>query len=399
MPVASAAGVFMRKTFIEFFAGVGLIHEALAQLGWKAVLANDNDQKKVRAYKANYPDVAFSDQSIHDLCVRGLPKVDLATASFPCIDLSQAGYREGIHGQHSGLVWTFLEKIREMKDDGNAPRFLLLENVPNLLSIDDGKAVDFLLSRVAELGYAVDIVQVDAIHFTPQSRNRVFLVAVLEEHAALNPTPDGDHHIRRYRVKQAIERNSSLPWHFFDFPPLPKRELLLADIIQPLPEKDPRWWDEAQTAYFWNLVETEHRQKLKALLEAGGTHYFTAVRRLRRRRVREQIFNVRFDGVASCLRTPKGGSSTQYVVEISNGALRGRRLTGIEAARLQGVGLQTSAPEFAIPDNETEARYAFGDAVCVPAVRWVVQHSIESFISGSQRRQQYWLFDEAEKAA
>lgn len=378
----------MTKTFIEFFAGVGLIHEALSQLGWTAVLANDNDPKKMRTYRANYPDVPFDDCSIIDLSLNGLPRIDLATASFPCIDLSQAGNREGINGQHSSLVWTFLEKVRDLKEDGNAPRFLLLENVPNLLTIDDGKSVDFLLSRIAELGYAVDIVQVDAVHFTPQSRNRVFILAVMAGDELSTIGSFTDHHIRRYRVREVIARNASLPWHFFDFHDLPRRKLSLCNIIEPLPHDDARWWSEEQIGYFWDLVEDDHRQKLQILLESGKEYHFTAVRRLRRRRKREQIFNVRFDGVASCVRTPKGGSSTQYVIELKDGVLRGRRLLGIEAARLQGVNLKDSAPNYLVPPSQTDALFAFGDAVCVPAVKWVVEQSIERLIAGEARREQ-----------
>ena len=52
------------KTFVELFAGIGLVHEALRQLGWHPVLANDNDPRKVRAYKANYPEVPFNEREI-----------------------------------------------------------------------------------------------------------------------------------------------------------------------------------------------------------------------------------------------------------------------------------------------------------------------------------------------
>src|ERR1017187_9074200 len=54
----------MEKTFVEFFAGIGLIHEALAELGWSAVFANDNDPKKGRVYRDNFPGVPFSDLDI-----------------------------------------------------------------------------------------------------------------------------------------------------------------------------------------------------------------------------------------------------------------------------------------------------------------------------------------------
>ena len=160
----------------------------------------------------------------------------------------------------------------------------------------------------------------------------------------------------------------------------------MRDIIEPVPESSSTWWDTEQTDYFWSLVEHDHKLKLEALLKGGRSHVFTAVRRLRRRRKREQIFNVRFDGLASCLRTPGGGSSTQYVVVIKDGLLRGRRLTALEAARLQGVCLPEYSPDFALTGSDTDIKFAFGDAVCVPAVRWVVEHSIEQLIPNPVRR-------------
>lgn len=377
---------FHSKTFIELFAGIGLIHEALRPLGWEAALANDNDPKKIRAYKANYPEVPFSDRDVRVLDLCEYPAARLVTASFPCIDLSQAGNRQGLNGEHSSLVRTFLEKVSQLAKCGKKPEFLLVENVPNLLSIHDGAALEEILRTMAELNYGFDVVQVDAKHFTPQSRNRVFIVAVDLKRHLLRRRPFPNDHLRRHKLAEAYRRNPQLPWFFFDFPHLPSRELSLRDIMERVPENSLAWWDKEQADYFWSLVEHDHKLKLEALLEGGRSHVFTAVRRLRRRRKREQIFNVRFDGLASCLRTPGGGSSTQYVVVIKDGLLRGRRLTALEAARLQGVCLPEYSPDFTLTGSETDVRFAFGDAVCVPAVRWVVEHSIEQLIPNLVRK-------------
>ena len=377
---------FHNKTFIELFAGIGLIHEALRPLGWEAALANDNDPKKIRAYKANYPEVPLVDRDIRILDLCEYPAARLVTASFPCIDLSQAGNRQGLNGEHSSLVRTFLEKVSQLSKCSKKPEFLLIENVPNLLSIHNGTALEEILRTLAELEYGFDVVQVDAKHFTPQSRNRVFIIAVDLGRHPLRRRAFPNDHLRRHKLAEAYRKNPLLPWFFFDFPHLPSRELSLRDIIESVPESSPVWWDTEQTDYFWSLVEHDHKLKLEALLKGGRSHVFTAVRRLRRRRKREQIFNVRFDGLASCLRTPGGGSSTQYVVVIKDGLLRGRRLTALEAARLQGVCLPEYSPNFELVGSDTDVKYAFGDAVCVPAVRWVIEHSIEQLIPNLVRR-------------
>lgn len=71
-------------SFIEFFAGIGLVHEALAPSGWTCALANDNDPKKVDAYLRNYPDARVVLSDVRNLDLSALPRASLATASFPC---------------------------------------------------------------------------------------------------------------------------------------------------------------------------------------------------------------------------------------------------------------------------------------------------------------------------
>src|SRR4249920_2075353 len=121
------------RTFIEFFSGIGLIHEALRPLGWTAIHANDNAPKKEAAYRLNFPGVDYIPDDVRHLPTRRLKRALLATASFPCIDLSQAGGREGINGSDSGLVWAFLDRIEELRQRRRGPKYLLIENVPGLL--------------------------------------------------------------------------------------------------------------------------------------------------------------------------------------------------------------------------------------------------------------------------
>lgn len=372
------------RTFIEFFAGIGLIHQALHPAGWRAVLANDNNPKKQACYAANFPKVPFRSDDVRALELPLLPQVQLVTASFPCIDLSQAGGRVGINGQKSGVVWAFLEQVAELHRRGTPPEFMLIENVPGLLSLHEGRSIDALLRRIAELGYCVDLIQVDARHFVPQSRNRVFVIGVLGERPRICSAEWSDDHIRRYKAREAYERNRHLPWACFDFPELPTRKLRLSDIVERLPPTDKRWWDASRMEEFWAKLEHHHRPQLEEIAASGKTVYMTAVRRGRRRRLREQIINLRFDGLASCVRTPGGGSSTQLIVEVKGGVVRARRILGVEAARLQGVCLP-GEPGFVLPDvSETDQLHGFGDAVCVPAVRWVMEHSIERLIAGHQ---------------
>jgi DNA (cytosine-5)-methyltransferase 1 len=93
----------MKKTFAEFFAGIGLMRMGLELGGWKIVLANDIDEQKEEMYRANFPDADehFLSGDIHKLPAREVPTAALATASFPCNNISLVDAREGLAGDRS----------------------------------------------------------------------------------------------------------------------------------------------------------------------------------------------------------------------------------------------------------------------------------------------------------
>ncbi len=98
----------------------------------------------------------------------------LATASFPCVDLSLAGHYRGLEGRESSTFFAFAEALRAL--DGRRPPLVLLENVPGFLSSRQGRDFTTAAETLAGLGYRLDAFVLDARHFTPQSRRRVFVV-------------------------------------------------------------------------------------------------------------------------------------------------------------------------------------------------------------------------------
>ena len=98
----------------------------------------------------------------------------------------------------------------------------------------------------------------------------------------------------------------------------------------------------------------------------------------RRTRNGTATWEIRADALSGCLRATGGGSSKQALVEAGRGNVRVRWMTAREYARLQG------APDFLIPDSvsENQARFGFGDAVCVPVVEWVAKEHIAPLIDG-----------------
>lgn len=153
------------------FAGIGGIELGLAQSGHRARLLCEIDLGAMHILKTRFPDVALHDD-VRSL--RSLPTgTELLTAGFPCQDLSQAGKTVGIEGARSGLVGEVFRLL-----EGNAVPWVLIENVPFMLQLSKGRALDVIISALEHLGYKWAYRVVDARAFgVPQRRERVYILA------------------------------------------------------------------------------------------------------------------------------------------------------------------------------------------------------------------------------
>src|SRR5882757_2286080 len=152
---------------------------------WSCQFANDFDPMKVQVYADNWGEAEILEGDIHKVEVGDLGRrADLAWASFPCQDLSTAGNGLGI-GQagganrtRSGTFWAFIDLMKDLKASGRLPRIVVLENVVGLLTINGGEEFKAVVAALDRLGMRAGAMVVDARHFVPQSRQRVFIVAV-----------------------------------------------------------------------------------------------------------------------------------------------------------------------------------------------------------------------------
>jgi DNA (cytosine-5)-methyltransferase 1 len=348
----------------EFFAGIGLVRLALERQGWRVIFANDIDPKKAEMYRHNWPnDDHLEVGDIHALKADELPTCTLFTASFPCNDLSIAGRWEGLHGKESSSFWGLIRIIRDM--GRRRPPLVMLENVVGFLMSHGGRDFEQALLALNELGYTVDAIIVNAIHWVPQSRPRLFVIAERDEGQEIQSCSlmcDA----RPEALFDFIGSHPNIRWNIRDLPPLPAPRTQLEDIIEDLPDDDPHWWDKERADYFMNQMSAKHQQQARQMIDGKSFTYATAFRRVRHDK---SMAELRTDGIAGCLRTPRGGSGRQILLKAGRGRYQVRLLTARECARLQGV------PEkYVIDVPLNQALFGFGDAVCVPAVEWIVQH-------------------------
>jgi DNA (cytosine-5)-methyltransferase 1 len=155
---------------VGLFAGIGGVEEGLRQAGHHSKMLCEIDEGASNVLKAQFQDVDLK-RDVRK--VTSTPRVDLIAAGFPCQDLSQAGLTAGIRGTRSGLVGEVFRIVRKAK-----PNWLLLENVPFMLSLDRGAAMKFLADEIESLGYRWAYRVVDSRSFgLPQRRRRVLFLA------------------------------------------------------------------------------------------------------------------------------------------------------------------------------------------------------------------------------
>lgn len=356
--------------FYDFFAGVGLARLGLGH-AWDCVWANDIDPKKAEIYRHNFEGDDFQLGDINTIDSSTIPRpVDLAWASFPCQDLSLAGWRRGMSAERSGTFWAFWRIMRQMLDWNARPPIIVLENVVGLLYGDNFTG---LSEALAALGMRFGALVIDARWFLPQSRPRVFVIAVdsrVDCSDFTEPLPGASPWFTKavWKAHSALPRRLQDLWVWWKLP-VPSEE---APSIDSVIEDEPtgvQWHSENETEKLLQLMSELNLTKVRAAQARGGRSIGFVYKRTRNGSQRAEV---RFDGVAGCLRTPQGGSSRQTVLLIDNGRIRSRLLSPREAARLMGV-----PDTFWLPPKYNDAYKAMGDAVAVPVVAWLGTHLLE----------------------
>lgn len=368
----------MAHTFYEFFAGGGMARAALSP-AFRCLFANDIDRKKAAAYAANWGDGELRLGDVTDLKVSDLPGyADLAWASFPCQDLSLAGDGAGLKGERSGTFWGFLKVIKALKANGRSPRMLILENVCGALTSHGGSDFVEICRALGALDYDFGAVVIDAAHFVPQSRPRLFIVAVIRSQPlpsdlkGADPVPEW-HPAALQRAHKLLSPPLRRRWIWWRLPKPVAMTQAFADIIEENPA-DVEWHTRAETARLLKLMSSGHRAKVELAKRSGKISVGAIYKRTRKdaKGLKVQRAEIRFDDIAGCLRTPAGGSSRQLILVVDGKVVKSRLISGRETARLMGL-----PDEYILPKNYNEAYHLTGDGVVVPVVQFLARTLIE----------------------
>ncbi len=298
--------------FVDLFCGIGGFHLALQSLGGRCVLACDRDERARETYEHWHGLRPVGD--IFELQVDDVPTHDVLAAGFPCQPFSLAGVsKKNSLGRAHGFAdptqgTLFFELLRIIQ--GRRPAIAILENVKNLRSHDSGRTWQVIRDCLSDADYHVNMDVLDARHWVPQHRERVFIVCF--DKRRFNEAPS------------------------YEFPQRPNNAKKFASILEPKP--DPKYTLSSPLWEYLKRYAEKHRAK------GNGFGFGMAP----------------LDGVSRTLSARYYKDGSEVLIEQSAG--NPRRLTPREAARLMGF-----PDKLEIHSSDTQAYRQFGNAV-VPAV-------------------------------
>ena len=169
----ASTGEATQPTVGSLFSGIGGFDSGLELAGWQVVWQVENNPFRRSVLRRHWPEVELRNDIRTD--TDGLDQVDLICGGFPCQDLSVAGRRKGLAGERSGLWFDFIRMVGEIR-----PSWVIIENVAGLLSSNEGRDFEVVVSGLAERGYGVAWRVLDSQHFgVAQRRRRVYVVGHL----------------------------------------------------------------------------------------------------------------------------------------------------------------------------------------------------------------------------
>ncbi len=168
-------------TVIDLFCGAGGLSEGFRQAGYRVLVGQDFDDIAGTTFSATHQGSKFLGGPIQKINSRDLlnaaglsrGELDILVGGPPCQGYSIYNHQRGINDPRAGLFKEYLRIV-----DGILPRWLVMENVTGLLSLNGGAIVSEIVEGMRELGYSVEMKVLKAEQYgVPQERRRVFFVA------------------------------------------------------------------------------------------------------------------------------------------------------------------------------------------------------------------------------
>lgn len=163
----------MTYSFIDLFAGIGGFRYALEKYDCKCVFSSEIEKNAVSIYEKNFKDKPKGD--IRHINVEDIPPHDILCGGFPCQSFSICGKKKGLNDTRGNLFYEIMRIV-----DYHKPKLILLENVKNISTMNDGKILKVIKDKLEESGYKLYYKVLNSVYFgVPQCRERTYFVAYL----------------------------------------------------------------------------------------------------------------------------------------------------------------------------------------------------------------------------
>ncbi len=358
-------------TFTSLFSGIGGFDLGFERAGLQCAAQVEIDKAARDVLRKRFPHAALMEDVRH-AGKHNLPAVDVIAGGFPCQDVSVAGNRAGLAGSRSGLWFEFLRIVTEL-----TPQWVVIENVPGLLSSNRGRDFAVILHGLVNVGYRVAWRVLDAQHFgLAQRRKRVFIVASLGDGRAAEilferESGGGDIEPRRETgegIAPAVIKGAAIGRKLEAGP----QYAVLAGTLSASGAGTSRTGNARNEADM--LILAADIQQITSLTNRSQPQPLSPTLSPGQQIVAIDVRNLRDNGnVSGTLQAKKtGGYSLNYTNPIvSIGGVR--RLTPTECERLMGFPDDWTAQQ---PDS---TRYRqLGNAVAVPVAEWIGRRIRES---------------------
>ena len=354
--------------------------------GWSCAFANDIDPMKCAVYAKNWGGKSLFEQDIARLDVEPLAQpIDLYWASSPCQDFSLAGKGQGLSGARSGMFMEWARLIGQAVERGFAPRIIAFENVTGLMTRNGGRDLRAVLKTLIGLGYRVGALEIDAARFLPQSRPRLFIIGVRQGVAlgglAGNGPTDVFHSEKIKSFVGKLPKDIAQHWIWWTHETPAPRRTNLRKIVDQTPNTD--WLTDADVSRLLSMMSAPSQERVRRARLSGKTKIGMLYKRGRPNAdgSNRQRAEIRFDGLAGCLRTPAGGSSRQTIMFVKGDDTRARLLSSKEVARLMGL-----SDRFRMPERYNHAYQVAGDGVAVPIVSYLNRVLFQPILHAARHR-------------
>ncbi len=369
----------IKFTFIDLFAGIGGFHTAMHSVGGKCVFASEWDKYARVSYEANYKDIEptlflkdkdgnylYFNEDITKANPANIPVFDVCCGGFPCQPFSVAGLRRGFEDTRGTLFFNIANIVKHKIETGNPPKVLFLENVKGLKSHMKGETLKTILATLNELGYAYNYEVLNAKYFgVPQNRERLFIIAWYKDLIKVDTfkfpygiTPNGD---------TIYEKSKDIADKVI--------KTKVSDIFEP---------ENTMNEYYTisdRMWVGHQRRKERNRANSKGFGY--------------SLFNS--DSVyCSTISARYWKDGSEILIDQSEKGLNPRRLTPVEAGRLQGYRIlgngwqnpecanndnyNSTNPEFKIVVSRKEAYHQFGNSVAIPVIKRLAKEIVEQLL-------------------